>query len=172
MNLLMYSGILSGIVLALVGIIKSPFIKFKEKKFYKPFFTALTIVLVVASCVVCELFIIEGQLFSLGMAYLTFMTLGGTMVTYNGIYEGFKVKELFKKLFALIKKLFTKTPEAKLTKQANKIGITNAIDLLNNLLNTQETKKEVVKEVKTEEPKQEVKIENVVAQDRNIIRGV
>ena len=172
MNLLMYSGILSGIVLALVGLIKSPFIRFKEKRFYKPFFTALTIVLVVASCVVCELFIIEGKLFSLGMAYLTFMTLGGTMVTYNGIYEGFKVKELFKKLFALIKKLFTKTPEAKLTKQANKIGITNAIDLLNNLLNTQETKKEVVKEVKTEEPKQEVKIENVVAQDRNIIRGV
>lgn len=172
MNLLMYSGILSGIVLALVGLIKSPFIRFKEKKFYKPFFTALTIVLVIVSCVVCELFIIEGKLFSLGMAYLTLMTLGGTMVTYNGIYEGFKVKELFKKLFALIQKLFTKTPEAKLTKQANKMGITNAIDVLNNLLNTQESKTEVVEEVKNEEPKQEVKIENVVVQDRNIIRGV
>lgn len=171
MNLLMYSGILSGIVLALVGLIKSPFIKFKDKKFYKPLFTILTIVLVVAGCIVCELFVIEGELFSLGMAYLTLMTLGGTMVTYNGIYEGFKVKELFKKLFALIKKLFIKTPEAKLTKQAEKMGLTNAIDVLNNLLNTQTPKTE---EVKAEEAKEEVKTE-VVAQtveDRTIIRGV
>ena len=121
----------------------------------------------IGACIICELYVIKGTIFSVNMLCLTFMTLGGTMVTYNGIYEGLGLKDLCKRLFAHLKQFFAKTPESKLTKTAEKMGIVEAIDFLNKKL--EESKP--VEETKAEETKVEVvKVET--ATDRTIIKGV
>lgn len=129
----MYSTILASIILCLVGIIKLPFKSFKGKCFYKAGLTLLTIVLTIGMCAICEAFIIGESLWSIGMLYLTLITFGEVMLTYNGVYEGFGLKQALQGLFVNFGKLLFKSPESKLTKSAEKYGLDKAIQHLNEL---------------------------------------
>lgn len=127
MELIVNASLLAGIVLCLVGLIKLPLTKFKGQKFYKAGLTLLTIAVVIVACVLCELFIFNGSVWSVEMLMLTLITFGEVMLSYNGIYEGLGVKQIAKNLFEKVCALIAKTPENKLTKIANKYGIDEAI---------------------------------------------
>ena len=106
MRIFMSASIMVTIILAVIGLLKLPFKKFKEKhpKGYKAVFTISTIVLSVGLCVIDQLFIEQGEIVSLDFATLLSATIAGVFGTYNGIYEGLSVKELFKKLAENLKK--------------------------------------------------------------------
>lgn len=157
MELIMYSSILSAIILCLVGLIKLPFKPFKGKNFYKAGLTLLTIVITLGMCVICELFIIGESIWSIGMIYLTLITFGEVMLTYNGVYEGFGVKQICQELFTNIGRLIFKTPESKLAKSAEKYGLEKAIEHLNQLA-LEKAQKEAEEQAKKLEEQQPVEV--------------
>ena len=130
MELIVYSSILAAIVLALVGLIKLPLIKFKGKKFYKAGLTILSMVITIAACVICQTLIICDTLLSLSFLYLLVLTIGEVALAYNKVYENLGLKELFNNLFDNIGKLMAKNPQNKLTKYAEKVGLDKAIILI------------------------------------------
>lgn len=142
MELIMYSSIIASIVICAVGLLKIPFIKYKEKKCYKAIFTLLTIFLIIGMSVIVQLFIINEPLLSIGMLYLVLISFGETMLTYNGIYEGLGVKDLAKKLVNNIANLMAKSPESKLVKHAEKYGLNEAIEHLTMLAHKKKVQEE------------------------------
>ena len=130
MELIVYSTILASIVLALVGLIKLPFIKFKGSKFYKAGITILSMLITMGACVICQTLIICETILSLSFLYLLVLTIGEVALAYNKVYENLGLKQLFKNLFENIGKLLAKKPESKLTKYAEKVGLDKAIILI------------------------------------------
>lgn len=133
MELIVNASLLAGIVLCLVGLIKLPLTKFKGQKFYKAGLTLLTFAVVIVACVLCELFILNGSVWSVEMLMLTLITFGEVMLSYNGIYEGLGLKGIAKELFVKLQKLVAKHPESKLTKTAEKYGLDEAVKYLADL---------------------------------------
>lgn len=138
MELIVNASLLAGIVLCLVGLIKLPLTKFKGQKFYKAGLTLLTIAVVIIACVLCELFIFNGSVWSIEMLMLTFITFGEVMLSYNGIYEGLGLKGIAKELFTKFEALLAKQPESKLAKSAEKYGLADAIKYLTDLAQKKE----------------------------------
>lgn len=105
-KLFMSASIVIAIVLCIIGIIKLPFKKFKDKhpKLYKAIFTMLSIVLAVCSCVINEKYILCGKLLSVDFAILICSVLAGVFGGYTAVYEGLGLKELMKKLTENVKK--------------------------------------------------------------------
>lgn len=122
-KLFMSAGIMVAIILCIVGIIKLPFDKFKEKhpKWYKATFTALSFVLSVGFAIIDELFILEGEILSLDFAILVSVVLAGVFSGYSGIYEGLGLKELIKKLVENLKNARDLTKNKKVEKYLSKI---------------------------------------------------
>ena len=94
-KLFMSAGIVSVIVLCIVGIAKTPFSDFKKKHSngYRAIFTGLSIILSIAMCVLDELYILEGSLLSLEFAILICTVFAGVFGSYNA-YEGLGAKKL------------------------------------------------------------------------------
>jgi hypothetical protein len=105
-KLFMSAGVVIAIVLCVVGLLKLPFDKFKDKhpKWYKAIFTLLSIFISVGLCVLDEMFILCGKLISLDFIILVFVVLAGVFGGYSGVYEGLGLKELMKKLTENAKK--------------------------------------------------------------------
>ncbi len=133
MELIVNASLLAGIVLCLVGLIKLPLTKFKGQKFYKAGLTLMTIAIVIVACVLCELFILHGSVWSGEMLMLTLITFGEVMLSYNGIYEGLGLKGIAKDLFTKVQALLAKHPESKLAKSAQKYGLEEAVKFLTDL---------------------------------------
>ena len=120
-KILMSASSISAIVLILVAIIKTPIIRYKEKKWYKPVLTLITFAIIFGCCVLCELFIRELPLFCLEFLWLILGTVAGVMFSYNGVYEGLGLKDAKNKLFTHLKELKKLSPEAKAVKAVEKV---------------------------------------------------
>lgn len=118
----MIAGIITSIVLAFVGIVKTPLLKYKSKKWFKPILTLISLIVMVGASVVGQIYIIEKPLLSLDFAILVTMVFAGVSFGYNGIYEGFKIKDLVKKLFENLKNAKNASPESKFAKAYDKIS--------------------------------------------------
>lgn len=121
-KLFMSAGIVSAIVLCVVGIAKTPFVKFKEKhpKGYKAVFTILSIILSIGLSVLDELYILCGKLLSLDFAILVCAVFAGVFGGYNA-YEGLGVKALIKTIINNIKKARDMSTNKKAIKYLDKI---------------------------------------------------
>lgn len=122
-RVLMASGILAVITMALIGLFKLlPFIKkFKDKGWYKPLLTVLTLILAIGLCLIYEKYFLELPLISWTCAILIVFTIAEVLFGYNGVYEGFKIKDWIKTLFAKWKELKSLTPEAKAFRAVEKV---------------------------------------------------
>lgn len=129
-KILMSASSIAGIVLVLVALIKTPIIKFKDKKWYKPLLTLITFTIIFACCTICELFILELPFLCLEFLWLILGTTAGVMFSYNGVYEGLGLKDAKNKLFTHLKELKNLSPEAKMVKAVNKVE-DKLIDLYN-----------------------------------------
>ncbi len=130
--ILMSAGILTAIILSVVGLVKLPFDKFKMKhpKIYKAVFTLLSIVLTFIACVVNHLFILESKvLFNAAFVVMLLSTYAGVFGLYLS-YEGLGAKELVKRLLNAIKNLKASAPESKLSKMIDKYGIELAVKVI------------------------------------------
>jgi len=131
--ILMSAGIMTVIILCIVGIVKLPFDKFKSKhpNWYKATFTLLSIILTFGACLINQLFILESTaVFDINFAIMLLSTIAGVFGLYHS-YEGLGVKELFKRLFTALKDIKTKAPENKLSKYIDKVGIDVALNIIN-----------------------------------------
>lgn len=139
MRIFMSAGIMVTIILAVIGLLKLPFKKFKEKhpKGYKAVFTIATVVLSIGLCVIDQLFIEKGEIVSFDFATLLSATIAGVFGTYNGIYEGLSVKELFKKLAENLKRWIAtakqKNAQKKFLAILTSVGV--GVDKVQELLN-------------------------------------
>ncbi len=132
-KLFMSAGVVTAIVLCIIGIIKLPFKDFKSQhpNVYKALFTGFTFVLAISLSILDEMFILCGQLLSLDFVILTFAVLSGVFCGYNGIYEGLGLKELVKKLVDNVKKARDMTTDKKVYDFLNNIDdVDKAIRLL------------------------------------------
>lgn len=132
-KLFMSASIVVAIVLCIIGIVKLPFKKFKEKhpKFYKAIFTMFSIVLAVCLCIVNEKYILCGKLLSVDFAILICSVLAGVFGGYTAVYEGLGLKELVKKLINNANKAMDMSTHKKAIKYLDKIDdIEEAIALL------------------------------------------
>ena len=139
-KLFMSTGVVVAIVLCIIGIIKLPFKKFKEKhpNGYKALFTSLSFVLAIGLSILDEVYVLSGKLVSLDFAILVCVVLAGVFGGYSGIYEGLGFKELIKKLSENIKKAKELSNDKKVVKYLNKIeDIDKAIALLEERKNNQ-----------------------------------
>ena len=155
--ILMSAGIMTAIILSVVGLIKLPFNKFKEKhpKTYKAVFTILSIVLTFGVCLLNQAFVLVQPLFNTNFVIMLLSTYAGVFGLYLS-YEGLGAKELFKRLLNALKNLKASAPENKLSKMIDKVGIDVALNILNS--KQLEVQSEVV----------EVKVENAVVENQVI----
>lgn len=129
----MSAGIMTAIILSVVGIIKLPFNGFKTKhpKAYKAVFTLLSIVLTFGVCLVNQAFVLEStKLFDINFVIMLLSTYAGVFGLYLS-YEGLGAKELVKKLINAIKNIKASAPESKLSKYIDKVGIDVALNIIN-----------------------------------------
>ena len=120
-KILMSASSIAGIVVVLVALIKTPIVRYKEKKWYKPLLTLITFAVIFACCTICELFILELPFFCLEFVWLLLGTFACVMISYNGVYEGLGLKDLKNKFFAHLKELKKLSPEAKAVKSVEKV---------------------------------------------------
>lgn len=131
--ILVSAGIMTTIILSLVGLIKLPFNSFKEKhpKAYKATFTLLSIALTFGACLINQAFVLNSKvLFDTTFIITLLSTYAGVFGLYLS-YEGLGAKELVKRLLAAIKNLKSKAPESKLSKYIDKVGIDAALNIIN-----------------------------------------
>ena len=114
-RIFMASGIITAIVLFLVGVIKSPFEQFKKSrpKIYKAIFTVLSIVISVIVSIIDEIYIAFGEICSMDFAIKTIFVIAGVFCGYGGIYEGLGVKDLLKVVMSNIEKAIEQSKQNK-----------------------------------------------------------
>ena len=131
--ILMSAGIMTAIILSVVGLVKLPFNKFKEKhpKWYKAVFTMLSIVLTIGACLINQAFVLNSdKLFNTNFVIMLLSTFAGVFGLYLS-YEGLGAKELFRRLLEAIKNRRASAPESKLSKYIDKVGIDVALNIIN-----------------------------------------
>ena len=123
-KLFMSAGVLTSIVLCLVGIVKTPFKKFKNNHplLYRSTFCVLSIIMSVGLAILAQIFVMNGAFVSMETLLLCIFTLGGVFFSY-GAYEGIGIKKLFNNLFVKIKELCSTYSDSKLSKIVGKVGI-------------------------------------------------
>lgn len=123
-KILMNASWLASIILVLVGIIKLPFAKLKEKhpKWYKVTFFLLSLILVVVGSILAELYIFETNLYSWTFATLLVST---GFIVFGGYsaYECTGLKDGIKKIVNSLKTALTTYSDSKLAKMIGKVGI-------------------------------------------------
>lgn len=130
--ILMSAGIMTAIILSVVGLLKLPFNKFKEKhpRGYKAVFTILSIVLTFGVCLINQAFVLAEPLFNTNFVIILLSTYAGVFGLYLS-YEGLGAKELFKRLLNALKNLKATAPESKLSKYIDKCGVDVALKIIN-----------------------------------------
>ena len=131
-KIFMSAGIITAIVLCVVGIAKLPFSSFKEKhpKGYKAVFTGLSLILWIGLSVLNELYILCGKLLSLDFAILICVVFASVFGGYNA-YEGLGLKGLVKTIVDKVKEARCLAKNEKAKKYLNKIDdIDEAINIL------------------------------------------
>lgn len=131
-KLFMSAGIVTAIVLCVVGILKLPFGSFKKNhpNWYKAVFASLSIVLSAGLCVLDELYILCGELWSLDFVILVCAVFAGVFGGYNA-YEGLGAKQLVKTIIDKLKEAKELSSHKKAIKYLDKIDdIDGAIDIL------------------------------------------
>ena len=95
-KLFMSAGVVTAIILCIVGILKLPFKNFKIKhpNWYKALFTILSFVLTVGLSILNELYILNGEILSIDCFILICAVSAGVFGGYSGIYEGLGLKAL------------------------------------------------------------------------------
>lgn len=132
-KLFMSAGVVTAIILCIVGIIKLPFknLKVSHPNWYKAIFTIISFVFAVCFSVIDELYILNGEVLSTDFLILICAVVSGTFGGYSGIYEGLGLKELVKKLVDNVKKARDMSENAKAKEYLDKIDdIDNAIKFL------------------------------------------
>lgn len=131
-KIIMSSGIVTAIVLCLVGILKLPFKTFKKKHCngYKALFTILSFIFAIGLSVINEMYVIGGQIVSIDFLILVSLVIAGVFFGYGGIYEGLGIKELTKKIIENIKKSKEISKNEKYIKYVEKLD--NAVSIFNN----------------------------------------
>ena len=160
-EIVMNASWLASVVLVLVGLIKLPFSKFKEKhpKWYKVTFFLLSLVLVVVGSIIVELYI-----FDLGLATWTYASLlvSTGFIVFGGYsaYECTGVKEGVNKL---VKKGLTTYSDTKLGKIIKKAGGIDRINAIDAKIKTEQAEKEkALQEAKSEVPTADVEVVDVI----------
>lgn len=122
-KLFMSAGIVVAVVLCIVGIVKLPFDKFKEKhpNWYKAVFTLLSFVLGIGLAILDEKYLLKGKLLSVDFAILVCAVMAGIFGGYSGVYEGLGLKELMKKLTENVHKAKEIAEDKKVIKCLDKI---------------------------------------------------
>ena len=139
-KLFMSAGVVTAIVLLVVGILKLPFDNFKTKhpKWYKAIFTLISIILSTALSVVDEIYILCGSLFTIDFAILICVVFCGVFCGYGGVYEGLGLKELVKRLVSNLKIARDLSNDKRFKKKLNKIeDVDKAIAYLEEMKNNQ-----------------------------------
>lgn len=129
----MNAGILTAIILSIIGLAKLPFDKFKKKhpKWYKAAFTIVSIVLTFGACLINQAFILDvPKVFTTDFVILLFSTYAGVFGLYHS-YEGLGLKELVKNLLNGLRTLKATAPESKLSKYIDKCGVDVALNIIN-----------------------------------------
>ena len=157
----MSAGIITAIVLCVVGLLKLPFEKFKTKhpKAYKATFTGLSIILTFGACLINQAFILVKPLFNIDFLVMVLSTYAGVFGLYLS-YEGLGAKELVKRLLKALKNLRTAAPENKFIKYLDKIDIDQAIEIVNAKKETLTNQVVNAESVKVETQKVETQIIN------------
>lgn len=121
-KIFMSAGVIAAIVLCLVGVIKSPFDKFKKSKpkLYKAVFTILSIVLSVVVTVIEQLYISFDKILSINFAVKITFVIAGVFCGYGGIYEGLGLKDLFSHLIKNINKAIELKKQNEANEKKNK----------------------------------------------------
>lgn len=139
-KLFMSASIVVAIVLCIVGIVKLPFNRFKEKhpQWFKAVFTILSLILATGLCVVDQLYILCDGLLTVNFAILVCVVFAGVFGGYSGVYEGLGLKELVQKIVDNVKKAKDISQNKKVEKYLNKIDdIDKAISILQERKNNQ-----------------------------------
>lgn len=123
-KLIMSISIISAAVLFIVGLVKLPFGKFKEKhpKWYKATFFVLSLVLVVVGSILFELYFLELPLLSWQFAALIIGSIAGVLVSYEG-YEKTGLKALANKVFTPLKDLLNRYSDTSIAKTIKEVGM-------------------------------------------------
>lgn len=129
-KIFMTSGILTSAIVILMGLFKLTIKRYKEKSWYKPLLTSITLVLTIGLCVLCEKFILEMPFMCWEFIQLLTATFAGVFLGYNGVYEGMNLKDGIHSLFAKWKELKALSPEAKAVKAVEKVE-SKLLDLYN-----------------------------------------
>lgn len=141
-KLFMSAGIVTAIVLCVVGILKLPFKKFKSShsKLYKALFTSISFFLSIGLSALNELYILGGNVLSVDFAILLSVVIAGVFCGYGGVYEGLGLKELVKKLIENVKEARDISENNKVVEFLNKIeNIDEAIKILEERKNQKHT---------------------------------
>ena len=148
----MCASIIAAIVLAFVGIIKLPFKSFKEKhpNWYKAVFCILSLGLAIGLPFIAELYILNGQLYSVEFLVLILTTVAGVFGLYTS-YEGLGLKALVKVVVKKLALLFDKYSDSKLAKIVGTVGI----EKLNEINEKLKAEAEASNQVKVEDVKVE-----------------
>lgn len=121
----MDAGILTAIILCVIGLAKLPFDKFKEKhpKGYKATFTGISIILTFGACLITQAFVLAQPLFNIEFWVLLAATYAGVFGLYH-TYEGLGAKALVQNLTASISAWYkSATPDSKVSKLVKKYGL-------------------------------------------------
>lgn len=132
-KMFMSAGVVTAIVLCVMGILKLPFKKFKNSHsiWFKAIFTILSLAFSVGLSIVNQLYIIEGELLSVDFAILISVVIAGVFCGYNGVYEGLGLKDLVKTIVQNIKIARSLAENKKVVEYLNKIDdIDTAIKIL------------------------------------------
>jgi len=117
------SGLLAAVIVIAIAIIKTPLIKFKSKKWYRPFLTIVSLVLVGGFTVLAQLYVFNGALNTLEFYVLAATVLLTVLFSYNVVYEGLKVKDLVHLLWSKFVLLLQSNPTAKVSKLIKEYGL-------------------------------------------------
>ena len=121
-EILMDAGIIAGAVLAVVGLFKLPFKKFKTNhpKTFKFVFYFLSIILSVGLSVLAQLYIVCANLWSTDFVMLVISTVAFVFGGY-GTYESTSLKVLVKKIALSFKAIGIRHSESKVVKKLEKL---------------------------------------------------
>lgn len=149
-ELILNASILAGIICIVVGFIKLPIKKFKDKTWYRPLLTLIMLILACGGCVLDQIYFIHAPIMSWSFLLLVALTLAEIFISYNVVYEGFNIKTLIHKWLGKIAAAKS-NPETQLAKtiakfekavsNATGLDATTMIDIVNNKF-TQKDKEE------------------------------
>lgn len=152
-EIMINGGYVVAIVLVLIGIIKIPFSKLKDKMggWYTATLTLFSLAISFVSCILAQLYLLNAALWTWDFVSLCLTVYAGVFVSYNGVYEGFKLKKGVHTLWDKILIAIKGNPESKLSKIINKIGVDKVQAVVNNIAAAEvEVKEENLVVVETE----------------------